>query len=102
MVAPWRDAGSGPTFQFCADGHDHSACEEDPRAQVSCDISGFLPRCAFSHHEGRDFNESDVQIKDRVPTSANSAQRMFPNKDPINRHVSGRIRVLKPTATGPP
>src|SRR6476646_8756636 len=28
MVAPWRDAGSGPTLQFNADGHDHSQGQE--------------------------------------------------------------------------
>src|ERR1700756_2953624 len=49
MVAPWRDAGSGPTLQFCGDGHDHSGGEEDPRA-VSCHLAWIFCCAGRSHH----------------------------------------------------
>jgi hypothetical protein len=54
---------------------------------------------------GRDFNDLDVQNKEPVAIiSQTLAQRMFPNQDPINRHVFWTDPVLKTTrgATGPP
>ena len=105
MVAPWRDAGSGPTLQFCADGHDHSAGEEDPRAQYRVISPGFFAALGVPIVAGRDFNDLDVQNKEPVAIiSQTLAQRMFPNQDPINRHVFWTDPVLKTTrgATGPP
>jgi putative ABC transport system permease protein len=103
MVAPWRDAGSGPTLQFCGDGHDHSAGEEDPRAQYRVISPGFFAALGVPIIAGRDFNESDVQSKERVAIiSQTLAQRMFPNQDPINRHVFWTDPVLKANSKGPP
>jgi predicted permease len=88
MVAPWRDAGTGPTLQFCADGHDHSAGQEDPRAQFRVISPGFFAALGVPIVAGRDFNDLDVQNKEPVAIiSQTLAQRMFPNQDPINRHV---------------
>src|SRR5207249_7933061 len=103
MVAPWRDAGSGPTLQFCADGHDHSAGEEDPRGQYRVISPGFFAALGVPIVAGRDFNESDVKSKERVAIiSQTLAQRMFPNQDPINRHVFWTDPVLKVTSKNPP
>ena len=105
MVAPWRDAGTGPTLQFCADGHDHSAGQEDPRAQYRVISPGFFAALGVPILAGRDFNDLDIQNKDPVAIiSQTLAQRMFPNQDPINRHVFWSDPVLKTTrgATGPP
>jgi putative ABC transport system permease protein len=103
MVAPWRDAGSGPTLQFCADGHDHSGGEEDPRAQYRVISPGFFAALGVPIIAGRDFNESDVKSKERVAIiSETLAQRMFPNQDPINRHVFWTDPVLKANSEGPP
>ena len=105
MVAPWRDAGTGPTLQFCADGHDHSAGQEDPRAQYRVISPGFFAALGVPIVAGRDFNDLDVQNKEPVAIiSQTLAQRMFPNQDPINRHVFWSDPVLKTTrgATGPP
>src|SRR5215831_16366500 len=63
MVAPWRDAGSGPTLQFCADGHDHSAGDEDPRAQYRVISPGFFAALGVPIIAGRDFNELDFHSK---------------------------------------
>ena len=96
MVAPWRDAGSGPTLQFCADGHDHSAGQEDPRAQYRVISPGFFAALGVPIVAGRDFNDLDVQSKEPVAIiSQTLAQRMFPNQDPINRHVFWTDPVLK-------
>jgi predicted permease len=96
MVAPWRDAGSGPTLQFCADGHDHARSAQDPRAQYRVISPGFFAALGVPVIAGRDFNELDVQGKERVAIiSQTLAHRMFPNQDPINRHVFWTDPVLK-------
>jgi predicted permease len=96
MVTPWRDAGSGPTLQFCADGHDHARSAEDPRAQYRVISPGFFAALGVPILAGRDFNELDVKGKERVAIiSQTLAQRMFPNQDPINRHVFWTDPVLK-------
>jgi predicted permease len=96
MVAPWRDAGSGPTLQFCADGHDHSKGEEDPRAQYRVISPGFFTALGVPIIAGRDFNELDVKSQEPVAIiSQTLAKRMFPNQDPINRHVFWTDPVLK-------
>src|SRR5262245_55487827 len=61
MVVPWRDAGSGPTLQFCADGHEHSAGQEDPRAQYRVISPGFFAALGVPILRGRDFDERDVE-----------------------------------------
>jgi predicted permease len=96
MVAPWRDAGSGPTLQFCADGHDHSAGQEDPRAQFRVISPGFFAVLGVPIIAGRDFDERDNKNEEPVAIiSQTLAQRMFPNQDPINRHVFWTDPVLK-------
>jgi putative ABC transport system permease protein len=96
MVAPWRDAGTGPTLQFCADGHDHSAGEDDPRAQYRVISPGFFASLGVPIVAGRDFNDLDNNGKERVAIiSETLAKRMFPNQDPINRHVFFSDPVLK-------
>jgi predicted permease len=96
MVTPWRDAGSGPTLQFCADGHDHSAGQEDPRSQYRVISPGFFAAVGVPIIAGRDFNEFDVKNKEPVAIiSQTLAQRMFPNQNPINRHVFWTDPVLK-------
>jgi putative ABC transport system permease protein len=103
MVAPWRDAGSGPTLQFGADGHVHAAGEEDPRAQFRVISPGFFAALGVPIIAGRDFNELDGRGKEPVAiVSETFAQRMFPNQDPINRHVLWTDPVLKTTEKSPP
>jgi putative ABC transport system permease protein len=107
MVAPWRDAagayGSGPTLQFCADGHDHSAGQEDPRAQFRVISPGFFAALGVPIIAGRDFNELDNRSKESVAIiSQTLAKRMFPNQDPINRHVFWTDPVLKTNSSQTP
>ena len=103
MVTPWRDAGSGPTLQFCADGHDHSAGQEDSRAQYRVISPGFFAALGVPIIAGRDFNDLDVKNKEPVAIiSRTLAQRMFPNQDPINRHVFWTDPVLKTNSNTSP
>jgi putative ABC transport system permease protein len=95
MVAPWRDAGSGFGMQFSADGHVHVP-NEDPRAHMRIISPGFFASLGVPIIAGRDFNDSDGQKSDPVViVSQTLAQRMFPNQDPINRHVYWTDPVLQ-------
>ncbi|HEX8895591.1 MAG TPA: FtsX-like permease family protein, partial [Terriglobales bacterium] len=105
MIAPWRDAGYGPRLQFSADGYVHPPGEEDPRAQYRTISSGFFAALGVPIIAGRDFNELDTKDTETVAIiSETLAQRMFPNQDPINRHVYWTDPVLKitPGTSGPP
>ena len=77
MVAPWRDVGSGPTLQFCASGHDHSAGQQDPRAQYRVISPGFFAALGVPIITGRDFNQLDVTSQEPVAViSQTLAKRM--------------------------
>jgi len=98
LVVPWRDAGSfGPGFQFSGDGHVRAPGEEDPRAQFRTISPGFFAALGVPIIAGRDFNALDGE-KDKEPVvivSQTLAQKMFPNQDPINRHVYWTDPVMK-------
>ncbi len=106
MIAPWRDAGSGPRLQFSADGYVHPPGEEDPRAQYRTISPGFFAALGVPIIAGRDFSELDAKDKETVAIiSETLAQRMFPNQDPINHHVYWTDPVLKTSrdlSAGPP
>src|SRR5229473_2584616 len=97
IVVPWRDAGSfGPGFQFSADGYVRGPGEEDPRAQLRTISPGFFAALGVPIIAGRDFNQLDGQSKDPVViVSQTLAQRMFPNQDPLNRHIYWTDPVIK-------
>jgi len=94
-VVPWRDNGIG--FQFSADGHVHAAGVEDPRAQWRVISPGFFAALGVPVIAGRDFNALDDQNEKEpvVVVSETLAKRMFPNQDPINRHVYWTDPVLQ-------
>jgi putative ABC transport system permease protein len=103
MIAPWRDAGSGPTLQFNAEGYVNAAGEDDPRAQYRVISPGFFAALGVPIIEGRDFNDLDGRSEEPVAIiSQTLAQRMFPNQDPINRHVFWTDPVLKRIGKTPP
>jgi len=94
MAVPWREA-NGLGLQFSADGHTHVP-GEDPRAQFRVISPGFFAALGVPIVAGRDFNELDTNAKDPVAiVSETLAQRMFPNQDPINRHVYWTDPVLE-------
>ena len=98
LVVPWRDAGSfGPGLQFSGDGHVRAPGEEDPRAMMRTISPGFFAALGVPIIAGRDFNALDGE-KGKEPVvivSQTLAQKMFPNQDPINRHVYWTDPVMK-------
>ena len=94
-VVPWREPLAGIAFQFSADGHAHTA-GEDPRARSRTVSPGFFAALGVPILAGRDFNDDDGKANDPVAiVSETLAQRMFPNQDPINRHVYWTDPVLQ-------
>jgi putative ABC transport system permease protein len=105
ISVPWRDAGNfGPGLQFSGDGHVTAPGDEDPRAQLRTISPGFFAALGVPIIAGRDFNQLDGKPTDPVViVSQTLAQRMFPNQDPINRHVYWTDPVLKfiPVSSAP-
>jgi predicted permease len=97
QVVPWRDAGSfGPGLQFTADGYVRGSGEEYPRAQFRTITPGFFASLGVPILAGRDFNESDrLESEPVVIISQTLAQRMFPGRDAVERHVTWTDPVLK-------
>jgi putative ABC transport system permease protein len=98
LIVPWRDAASGVGLQFSADGHRHAGGEEDPRAQFRVISPGFFAALGVPILAGRDFSDLDGRTQNSDPVviiSQTLAQRMFPNQDPLNRHVYWTDPVLQ-------
>jgi predicted permease len=85
---PWRDTAFDFQLQFSADGHTKAPGEEDPRTQMRSVSPGFFTTVGIPLVEGRDFNDLDRKDKEPVVVISQSlAQRMFPGRDPLNRHI---------------
>jgi predicted permease len=97
LQVPWRDAGAfGPGFTFSAEGHVDSPGEDGPRAQLRTISPGFFSTLHVPIVAGRDFNDLDRKEADSVIIiSQTLAQRIFPNQDPINRHIMWTDPVMK-------
>ena len=95
VAVPWREGGTGLGLQFSVDGH-VQAPGEDSRAHSRSISPGFFAALGVPIIAGRDFNDLDGKTDDPVViVSETLAQRMFPNQDPINRHVYWTDPVLK-------
>jgi predicted permease len=97
-VVPWREGDlTGSDLQFSADGHPHTPGVEDPRSGWRTVSPGYFAALGVPIIAGRDFNALDDQNHGDpvVIISQTLAQRMFPNQDPINRHVFWTDPVLQ-------
>src|SRR5579872_2046046 len=89
-MTPWRDAGTfGFGFEFSAEGHVTAPGEENPKARFRTASPGYFASLGVRIIAGRDFDESDRMGGERVVIVSQSlAQRLFPNQEAVNRHVS--------------
>ena len=95
-AVPWRDTQFNFQLQFSGDEHVKGPGEEDPRTQVRTVSPGFFAALHVPILEGRDFNDLDRQDKEPVVVISQSvAQRMFPGRDPLNRHLWWTDPVIK-------
>lgn len=92
---PWRETFDFQ-LQFSADQYHKQPGEEDPRAKGRIITPGFFASLGVPVLEGRDFNDLDRKDKEPVVIISQSlAQKMFPGRDPLNRHVWWSDPVLK-------
>ena len=96
-IVPWRDAGGfGPGFQFSVDGYARADGEEDPRARFRTVSPGFFAALGVPIIAGRDFTDADRRDAEPVVIISQSvAQRMFPNREALNRHMMWTDPVMK-------
>ena len=96
-LVPWREGGSfGPGFQFNAEGRKNANGEEDPRARFRTVSPGFFAALGVPLINGRDFNDADRREAEPVVIVSQSlAQRMFPNGDALNHHLTWTDPVMK-------
>ena len=87
---PWRDAGSmGPGFQFTVEGYTPADGEDPPRAQMRMVAPRFFAVLGVPMLAGRDFTDDDRRGTEPVTIVSQSvAQRLFPNGDAVNRHLT--------------
>jgi putative ABC transport system permease protein len=94
-IVPWRDPGFFAA-QFMAEGYRKANGEDDPRAQFRTVSPGFFSALGIRLIAGRDFNDGDRRDAERVVIVSQSlAQRMFPNMDAVNRHLTWTDPVTK-------
>jgi putative ABC transport system permease protein len=89
-VVPWRDAGSfGPPFPFSVEGYQPPGGEGEPRARLRIVTPGFFAVLGIPMLDGRDFTDGDgMQSEPVVIVSQGVAERLFPNGDAVNRHLT--------------
>jgi putative ABC transport system permease protein len=94
---PWRDAGTfGPGFQFTAEGYTLADGEEQPRARMRIVAPTFFAVLGVPMIAGRDFTDEDRTGTEPVSIVSQSvAQRLFPNGEALNRHVTWTDPVFR-------
>jgi putative ABC transport system permease protein len=86
--APWRDVGKFPSFQFTAEGYTPANGEENPHARIRMVAPHFFAVLGVPLLAGRDFTAADRDVSDAVVIVSESiAQRLFPNREAVGRHV---------------
>ena len=87
---PWRDAGSmGPGFLFTVEGYTPADGEENPRGRMRMVGPGFFAVLGVPIVAGRDFTDDDRRGSEPVTIVSESvAQRLFPNGEAVNRHLT--------------
>ena len=94
---PWRDSGQfGSGLHFTADGQVHGTPRTGSPRSVRTISPGFFASLGVPIISGRDFNDSDRRGSEPVVIiSQTVAQRMFPNRDAVDRHIILTDPVLK-------
>ena len=87
--APWRDGATMPKMQFIAEGYTPANGEENPHARFRIVAPHFFAVLGLPILAGRDFTDADRAGSESVVIVSQSiAERLFPNGDAVNRHVS--------------
>jgi predicted permease len=100
---PWRDGGQlGAGFDFTTEGRVRAPGEEDPKARFRTVSPGYFRSVGIPIIAGRDFNEADTKSSEPVVIVTQTlAQRMFPNQDAVNHHLTWTDPVMQFIAVSP-
>jgi putative ABC transport system permease protein len=93
---PWRDGRAlSISFTFSVEGARRDK-DEDPRARFRSISPGFFETLGVPIVEGRDFRDSDRNGAERVVIISRSvAQRLFPGREAVDRHMQWTDGVMK-------
>jgi putative ABC transport system permease protein len=79
----------GPGFQFTVEGYTPADGEENPRGRMRMVAPRFFAVLGVPILAGRDFTDDDRSGTEPVTIVSQSvAQRLFPNGDAVNRHLT--------------
>jgi predicted permease len=94
---PWRESGAfGPGFQLTGEGMVRTDPDDDPRAQFRTISSGFFAALGTPILAGRDFTEGDRRDGEKIVIISQSlAQRLFPGRDAVGRHLTWTDPVMQ-------
>jgi putative ABC transport system permease protein len=94
---PWRDGGQelSISFTFSVEGARRDK-DEDPRGRFRSISPGFFETLGVPILEGRDFRDTDREGAERVVIISKSvAERMFPGREAVDRHLQWTDAVMK-------
>ncbi|HMC32372.1 MAG TPA: ADOP family duplicated permease [Candidatus Angelobacter sp.] len=93
---PWRDGRAlSISFTFSVEGARREK-DEDSRARFRSISPGFFETLGVPIVEGRDFRDSDRDGAERVVIISKSvAQRLFPGREAVDRHLQWTDGVMK-------
>ncbi|HET8888708.1 MAG TPA: FtsX-like permease family protein, partial [Candidatus Angelobacter sp.] len=93
---PWRDGRAlSISFTFSVEGARRDK-DEDPRARFRSISPGYFETLGVPVIEGRDFRDSDRDGVERVVIISRSvAQRLFPGREAVDRHLQWTDGVMK-------
>jgi predicted permease len=94
---PWRDTRNfNIRFQFTVEGARRENALDDPRAIFRAVSPGYFETLGVPILEGRDFRDSDRDGSERVVIISQSlANRLFPGREAIDRHLQWTDPVTK-------
>ncbi len=94
---PWRDGRAlSISFTFNVEGAHRENGQDDPRARFRTVSPGYFETLGVPIVQGRDFRDTDRDGADRVVIISESlAQKLFPGREAIDRHLQWTDGVMK-------